>query len=168
MNKKGKPQRGRSLFLQLMGRLRKDRTGPQKDGLPMLPTNAENLAETPGRPRHPGLHPAIQLASGGLQGCRLGEPMAQFPLPRACDRCGFGERTFAGTRGSDGNAPTPAVRPTTASRLKSTLSGHSAWGMKIETPAGYLAPTRRCRKTCLRENPSLSILFTELCSARKA
>ena len=58
MNKRGKPQRGRSLFLQLMGRLRKDRTGPQKDGLPMLPTNAENLAETPGHLRHPGLHPA--------------------------------------------------------------------------------------------------------------
>jgi len=102
MNKKGKPQRGRSLFLQLMGRLRKDRTGPQKDGLPMLPTNAETLAETPGHLRHPGL---LQLASGGWQGCRLVELMARFPLPRACDRCGFGERTFAGTRGSDGNAP---------------------------------------------------------------
>jgi hypothetical protein len=63
MNKKGKPQRGRSLFLQLIGRLligrlRKDRTGPQKDGLPTLPTNAENLAATPGHLRQPGLHPA--------------------------------------------------------------------------------------------------------------
>jgi len=58
MNKKGKPQRGRSPLLQLMGRLRKDRTGSQKDGLPTLPTNAENLAETPGHLRHPGLHPA--------------------------------------------------------------------------------------------------------------
>ena len=58
MNKKGKPQRGRSLFLQLMRRLRKDGKGPQKDGLPMLSTNAENFAETPGHPRHPGLHPA--------------------------------------------------------------------------------------------------------------
>ena len=48
---------------------------------------------------------SIQLASGGLV-----ELMARFPLPRACDRCGFGERTFAGTRGSDGNAPIRAVR----------------------------------------------------------
>ena len=103
MNKKGKPQRGHSLFLQLMGRLRKDRTGPQKDGLPTLPTNAENLAETPLATLV--TLASIQLASGGLQGCRLVELMARFPLPRACDRCGFGERTFAGTRGSDGNAP---------------------------------------------------------------
>src|SRR5215472_12750769 len=68
---------------------------------------------------------STQLASDGLQGCRLVELMARSPLPRACDRCRFGERTFAGTRGSDGNAPTPAVRPTTASRRKSTLSDHS-------------------------------------------
>ena len=47
---------------------------------------------------------SIQLASGGLV-----ELMARFPLPRACDRCGFGERTFAGTRGSDGNAPLAAI-----------------------------------------------------------
>jgi hypothetical protein len=58
MNKRGKPQRGRSLFLQLMGRLRKNPTGPQKDGLPTLPTNAENLAETPGHLRHPGFNHA--------------------------------------------------------------------------------------------------------------
>ena len=53
---------------------------------------------------------SIQLASGGLQGCRLVELMARFPLPRACARCGFGERTFAGTRGSDGNAPIGVIR----------------------------------------------------------
>jgi hypothetical protein len=47
---------------------------------------------------------SIQLASGGLV-----ELMARFPLPRACDRCGFGERTFAGTRGSDGNAPVAVI-----------------------------------------------------------
>ena len=103
MNKKGKPQRGRSLFPQLMGRLRKVRTGPQKDGLPMLPTRTPR---TLSRPLATFVTLAsIQLASGGLQGYRLVELMARFPLPRACDRCGFGERTFAGTRGSDGNAP---------------------------------------------------------------
>jgi len=34
-----------------------------------------------------------------------------------------GEETFAGSRGNGEVAPTPAVRQTTASRLKSTLSG---------------------------------------------
>jgi hypothetical protein len=60
---------------------------------------------------------SIQLASGGLV-----ELMARFPLPRACDRCGFGERTFAGTRGSDGNAPIPDARRGEVPRKGSTQS----------------------------------------------
>ena len=59
---------------------------------------------------------SIQLASGGLV-----ELMARFPLLRACDRCGFGERTFAGTRGSDGNAPIADVPALTEERGGSTL-----------------------------------------------
>jgi len=107
MNKKGKPQRGRSLFPQLMGRLRKAVQALRKMGCPCYRRTPRTLP----RPLATLVTLAsIQLASGGLQGCRLVELMARFPLPRACDRCGFGERTFAGTRGSDGNAPIPAIQ----------------------------------------------------------
>src|SRR6516162_8077994 len=68
---------------------------------------------------------SIQLASGGWKGCRLVELMARFPLPRACDRCGFGERTFAGTRGSDGNAPIPDLPGLTSERRVRHIPGIS-------------------------------------------
>ena len=34
---------------------------------------------------------------------------ARYPLPRTNGRCGFGEGTFAGTRGNDRVAPNPAI-----------------------------------------------------------
>ena len=48
-----------------------------------------------------------------------------FPRPTLNARCRFSQETFAGKRGNGRDAPTPAVRPTTASRLRSTLSSHS-------------------------------------------
>ena len=75
---------------------------------------------------------SIQLASGGLV-----ELMARFPLPRACDRCGFGERTFAGTRGSDGNAPIGVIRHCMGNRpgaTKPVLPPHRVSFDRFVTP----------------------------------
>jgi hypothetical protein len=49
-----------------------------------------------------------------------------LPPSRVSGRCGFGEGTFAGTRGNEEDAPIPAVRRASAERVKSTHSGSSA------------------------------------------
>ena len=50
--------------------------------------------------------------------------LERFPPERLSGRCWIGQETSAGAYSGDGLAPTPAVRPTTASRLQSIHSGH--------------------------------------------
>ena len=47
----------------------------------------------------------------------------RFPPPKLSVSSGFRKETIAGLRHNGREAPTPAVRPTTTSRHKSTLSG---------------------------------------------
>jgi len=57
----------------------------------------------------------------------------QFPLPKHSACSEIRKETVGRTRGNGQEAPIPAVRSTPIDRLKSTLSGPSAWHMKIET-----------------------------------
>ena len=41
----------------------------------------------------------------------------RFPLPRASDRCRFGQRTFAGASSNDEDAPNPDLPALTPERL---------------------------------------------------
>jgi hypothetical protein len=74
--------------------------------------------------RYPGLHPACPQAT--CQGLGRehnkhrfrcwGGKRERFPLSTASGRCRFGEGTFAGTRGNDGDAPSPDLPALTAER----------------------------------------------------
>ena len=55
-----------------------------------------------------------------MHSTKLTELMTRFLHPRPSDRCRFGEQTFAGTNGSDGTAPIPAVPATAAVSQGST------------------------------------------------
>ena len=48
----------------------------------------------------------------------------RFPLPRASDRCRFGQRTFAGASSNDEDAPVPDLPAPAPERAGSTRIGH--------------------------------------------
>jgi hypothetical protein len=93
----------------------------------MLPYRAARLAAKRCRPpsrstRSSRPQLAIRAADAVLPAhSGLGHEDALLrPRPRA--RCRFSQKTFVRTRGEVRDAPTPVLRPTTAGRLKSTLS----------------------------------------------
>src|SRR5215472_14349844 len=84
------------------------------------PTSGQRLRKpcrNPGHLRYPRLHPTCSQAA-----CQGRARAPQSTMTKVGKSHSKG--TFAGAFGNDEDAPTPAVRPTTASRLKSTLCGH--------------------------------------------
>ena len=67
-----------------------------------------------------------------------------FPRRRLDARCPFCYATFAGARGNRRDAPIPAVRLMTTSRLKSTQFGRSFTASSLAThaPVGVVAQDR--------------------------
>jgi hypothetical protein len=70
----------------------------------------------------------------------------RLPPPRLSGRCGFGEGTFAGTRGNGEDAPIPAVREAAIEPPGSTLLGHSNFAMGMAVPAPFRTLPRLDRR----------------------